>query len=130
MKTAKQLKISNGVYEALIKVFGMLDAGEIPEKGFNMALWLETNGRGKTTCGCIGGWAESCGEIIALGDSPFGLINLCFPSREKVRGGGSWNYSTITREQGARALENYLNTGKAKWTSILAPKTWKNDEDC
>lgn len=126
-KTPADLGISNAEFEALAKVLGMLERGDIPEREFNMARI-----RGKTSCGtvaCICGWAsivsdgrafpmrEMPGErwypISSFSALPKSLRDLFGVDNMKVCFEG-------TRQSAAIALRSYLTTGEPRWAEALA----------
>lgn len=123
--SAKDLGLDEAQKEALVTVLGMMERGEIKHKEsikinylsgqvfsgqFNMRHWNITDECG-TVC-CIGGTAELVGDVklletVASNDR---LYNLCF---------GVPDMEAVTVEQAARALRNYLTTGRPKWKKIL-----------
>ncbi len=131
-QTPADLDIPDIHYEALVKVLGMLERGELrhvvdpslktirglgpwrPIHGpglFNMNWWRTEFGCG-TVC-CIGGTAELVGKFSFredIGNLPRGLNHLLFPGP----GGDS-----ITTEQAAFALRSYLSTGEPHWELAL-----------
>lgn len=130
-QTPAALKISDAEFEALVKVLGMLERGEIehspgiqfdkidkracmPPTGFNIAAFYC-----KTDCGtaaCICGWAEFVGRL-----DPFSLAARRYGNRglmqlfEPSMGG-----ENITPAQAAIALRSYLSTGEARWSEALS----------
>lgn len=135
-KTPADLGIQDKWFEALLKLLGMLERGELrhtstvklkplcddrvrPEVGlFNMNRWSVAFECG-TVC-CLGGTAEAIGGF-RFGRMPEKLVHLFHPGQEshKVlhRAGG---YETITMEQAAIALRNYLSSGEPRWEEALA----------
>ncbi len=123
-KTAADLGISDKEFEALRKVLGMFERGEITPEHFDMGNWK---------CGttyCIGGWAE---KIAGESCQSFDKISRTFSVRErhpelvgldrlffpKARYGDGGAYDA-TPEQGAFALRNYLTHGEPRWAEALA----------
>lgn len=121
-KTAADLCITDPELEALIKVLGMLERGDLShdggqfdsDHGFNMGLSWE----GKTGCGtvaCIGGWCE-----IVMGVKPTTHLY------RYIQGGPLydlyWSHVDmgITTDQAAIALRSYLTTGEPNWAEALA----------
>lgn len=124
-QTPAALGISGVEFEALVKVMGMLERGELkhcgggnPETqkikmGFSMSTAQCDTACG--TAGCIGGWAASVmgiNPIVYVHDNDHcpGLYSLY------------WGYprSNVTPEQGAIALRNYLTHGEPRWAEALA----------
>lgn len=128
--TPTALKISDAEFEALVKVLGMLERGDLIQhgawvsnedgwgfrptipNGFNMSCSGE-----RTHCGtvaCIGGWVAILTgrghEFVngMPGDHP--LYKLCWSNTD----------STTTTEQAAIALRSYLTTGDPCWADALA----------
>jgi hypothetical protein len=135
-KTPADLKIEDRWFEALVKLLGMLERGELrhtptsqikplcdervrPEVGlFNMNRWSV-----KFQCGtvcCLGGTAEAIGGF-RFSAMPEALTHLFHPGHDGWsilhRIGG---YETITTEQAAIALRNYLTFGEPRWAEALA----------
>lgn len=65
------------------------------------------------TVACIGGTAEMVGDV-SFSKYTLELMKLFFPNRWLLL-----TMSTITVEQAAQALRNYLTTGTPDWESIL-----------
>jgi hypothetical protein len=119
--TAVDLDITDAELDALIKVLGMLERGELvnadPDakipNGFNMG---EHGREGCGTVACIGGW---CASI--MGVPMFGYVESHIekgrPLHELY-----WDRisSDITPQQAALALRSYLTTGEANWAEALA----------
>lgn len=107
------------IEEALALVADKLERGELRHKRlvnggergewFNMGHWdTETENCG-TVC-CIGGWAERLSGIDLLGGIRSDeLEELFFPWIDVPL------LIDITPEQAARAIRNYLRTGRANW---------------
>jgi hypothetical protein len=130
-KTPTDLGISDAEFEALVKVLGMLERGEIKEApedaGFECVFDLEEEPkffRMRTTnavaeCGatcCILGFAwfvSGTKELFRGCTSRLHSANeLFFPSRD-----AAWSGKP---EQGAIALRNYLTSGEPRWAEALA----------
>lgn len=117
-QTPTALGISDVEFEALVKVLGMLERGEIPEQQFHMD-------RVQHTCGtpsCICGWANhiSNGAAFPLTgifqDAPNWdsfSENLLTLFSYGPRNPG-WVDSASTA-QAAIALHNYLTHGEPRW---------------
>lgn len=135
-KTAADLSISDVELDALIKVLGMLERGEIPfatcpenlsgfrphGEGFNMGPYLKEGECG--TVACIAGWAH-----VVSGRRAFEWVEtLCPPNTvtddlHELFHVDSITYRkrlTIKPPQAARALRSYLATGKPNWAQALA----------
>jgi hypothetical protein len=122
-RTAKELGLSEVEVEALIRVLGMLERGDIAREEFHM-------GRFRYDCltpACICGWAYHISDGRAFGElsSNYGpmilfrrfsesIIDL-FRLRAKRGSGGD-----ITPAQAAIALRNYLTHGEPRWAEALA----------
>lgn len=131
--TPAELKIEDGDFEALLKVLGMLERGELPwhastssKEGFNMDRWPSAGHSARIdehrgSVGCIGYWAEKLGARKELSSRAIytELYGLFFP---KVDNKNYMPYKDIQPEHAAQALQNYLNTGKADWDAVLAHK--------
>lgn len=140
-KTAEELGIEQKHLDALVKVLGLLERGELKHTNweeartgtgqlkftghFNMNAWAANAECG--TIACIGGTAELIGGFcfeVDLLNTASGraktekLYSLFYPSRE----GGDYFYEDITTEQAATALRNYLTTGQPKWSEIIEPR--------
>lgn len=130
MKSAIALAINENEYQALIRILDGLKSGKFvhgrdrdgERPGFNMGSFH------CGTAGCIGGWVgvlisggflggkamemmEGCVHVYAANQSP-GLYDLFYPTVET-------NYSNITIDDAALAIENFLNTGEPNWRVIL-----------
>lgn len=123
-KSAAELQISEAEQDALIKVLGMLERGEIDAEHFNMDSYLNECG----TVGCIAGWAylvsneaafpevsRDCPKSPARGQHALMKLFRCGlgdlfarPSRK------------TSPDQAAIALRSYLTTGEANWAEALA----------
>jgi len=126
--TADQLNLTARQHDALIKVLGMLERGELKHgpyhlskaKIFNMGTWWIEGGC--STAGCIGGWANHiAGSVLFNGIRNYNapLRCLLYPGAEPECEDSNIRYSSITTEEAAQALSNYLTTGKADWRSVL-----------
>lgn len=123
------LGLSDKEFEALVKVLGMFERGEVVHwsghwdgkpcqipNAFNMRLW---------SCGtahCIGGWAGTIiGErtLQEKTSSRFtdGLSLLFYPRTNYLN--FPMNHE-ITVDQAASALRNYLTTGQPNWDEATA----------
>lgn len=115
-KPAVDLGISDDALEALIKVLGMLERGEIGADKFNM-MFIGNPECG--TPGCLLGWVrytdiDSHHELVdrtTSKDYDVALSTLFYTRY-------SANYN-ITPEQGAFALRSYLTTGSPNWEEAL-----------
>lgn len=126
-KTADDLGISKVEQEALIKVLGMLERGDLIDvsfgtecdNGFNMG----TSGEGCGTPACIGGWAANL-----MGISQLDYLNRYSYSksyRNPALYELFWNETaceTAKAADAATALRSYLTTGEARWDLVLCPQ--------
>jgi hypothetical protein len=134
---AKKLNLTPKVRTAAIKVLRMMESGQIIDKDeeppplgqgcrFDMSLILSRSGRGNEcgSVGCLAGWIAH-----VLSQSPTKAIELYRTLRYKsdeldrlvhaeAENGITWIYSAKTKH-GARALRNYLTTGKANWRKAM-----------
>ena len=125
-KTAEELGMEKGAYEAHLKVLKLLEQGEVTHisvfgkrawgleepisNGFNMApVWIEDS---CGTVGCLLGWAHYFGAskvnaFMTSGTSEqrTAYNRLTMPTRADSR----------TVDEAAHALRTYLVTGKADW---------------
>lgn len=125
--SATDLGISDVERDALIKVLGMLERGELVHRGtdlvaghngFNMG-WAGS----RTDCGtlaCIGGWVAILRKGHPDPTYVYGSVNgplhgLYWPRH--LRG---LRLSEITAEHAAHALSNFLTAGKPRWHEVLA----------
>lgn len=109
-KTPADLEISDDEFDALAKVLGMLEREEIRRDDFDMD-WPDGCG---APC-CILGHARRLGAFRDewLGGMPAAHCALFAPVT-RVR------YSTITPDQAAIALRNFLTHGEPRWQEALA----------
>lgn len=125
-KSAKDLKLRQEVYDALVKVYWMLADGVIPKRLFFMGTVgsPEINAKGKPcgSAGCIMGWCNAVTPGViepSSYDSSKGLVGptelntLCFHP-DAI---GGWEGAS--KEQATKALHNYLTTGRANWREVL-----------
>jgi hypothetical protein len=129
-KTAAELEISEKEKSALVKTLVLLETGKLKHTKpkfprdysvdtefsglFNMSDWFYPSKCG--TVACIGGTAELVGNMRFEHDMSNAGLSALFYMDD-----GSTNYpmEDVTTEQAARALRNYLTTGKPDWRSIL-----------
>lgn len=135
-KTPTALGISDIEFEALVKVLGMLERGDIrystkgnysegPKSklaGFNMWSFYADHACG--TIGCICGWAEDVGGLppysLVLKHTRTGKcagLDSLFQGEQVVFDYGS---ARITPAQAAIALRNFLTHGEPRWAEALA----------
>lgn len=134
-KTAADLGIKDIELDALIKVLGMLERGELRHEyrvnefrslnanhktvpaAFNMVKFYGVADCG-TVC-CICGWAEFVGSL-----PPASLVKRRLTNHELDRlfdpTGSVADPYAITPAQAAIALRSYLTTGDANWAEALA----------
>lgn len=124
LKSPADLKITKQGHAALIQVLGMLERGElifVPKgarripNGFNMqTIWDEEE---CGSVGCIKGWCQQVAQDEKLFGGELGLgpraLNELFMYCDCRRG-------TVTVDQAACALRNYLALGEACWDEVLA----------
>lgn len=118
-KSAGDLGIEEHVRSALAKVLVLLETEAILREQFMMDFWPVFG----TPCwsgGCIGAWAEKVGGFEIenadfLHEDRSDLYNLFFLDE---RDGARSPYKA-TPAEGARALRNYLTTGKASWPDVM-----------
>lgn len=133
-KTPADLRLTDLEFEALVKVLGMLERGELkhgdfkrrePGDWFNMKSYGLTDKCG--TIGCIAGWARVVSNGVAFpwaeSDTANPLYN--FTAKKNLRTlfipslmASCWD--KITPAQAAIALRNYLTHGEARWAEALA----------
>lgn len=128
-KTPSELGISDAEFDALYKVLGMLERGELVHhqyrsssekreliKGFNMAGWPCPGTKDECgTVGCIGGWAEVIGQLHFTPNSFKRLHPLFYPKPRSTS-----LYGNITPAQAAIALRSYLTSGDPCWDEALS----------
>lgn len=119
-KTAKELKISQAKYDALVKVYWMFVEEKIPEHLFDMGRIGDPQlSKKEEPCGapgCILGWCQAVDLEAFLPGSTTdyigtGLHFLFFS--------GMACMSNPSRTQAAQAIHNFLTTGSAKWREVL-----------
>lgn len=121
--SAADLKISEKLYDALVKVYWMLTDDIIPDEMFNMmsigAPRLDAKGHACGTPGCILGWAHAVEPALLSGrrgsyDSG-NVARLFYPTAC----GPAGDAIQADRAHAVRALHNYLTTGKANWREVM-----------
>lgn len=117
---AAELELSEVEKEALIKVLGMLERGEIRDTNFSMNIFLRED-EGCGTIGCLAGWANSVSNGLAFptlaGLSP--KVNSLFWNSVP---GVIWSIMAMRRptvEEGAQVLRTFLTTGEVTWPAVL-----------
>lgn len=125
--SAKELGLSEEMHGALVKLLGMFERGEIPKEKFTMwSVGKPTTDPECGTAGCILGWASGLLGVNALPHdkwlewyemhkTDWQSNRLFYPSFD----GSMLGYHANTT-QAARALRNYLSTGKPKWLEVMA----------
>jgi hypothetical protein len=131
--TANELRISDELHAALIKVLGMFERGEMEfaeyndgflsnvRTGFNLAVgWAHTE---CGTVGCYAGWASifmgvDYSDALTNYITTPGIANLFFGGCHTKR--PKFALSTVNIEQATHALRNYLITGDPRWKEVLA----------
>ena len=129
-KTPADLGIEDVEFDALVKVLGALERGDLKfvnaearavGDAFNMGPYLSVESCG--TVGCIAGWAHILSgckafswvrvpSLIEIGPDLFELFHVSGVMPE-VR-------VNIQPAQAAIALRNYLTTGRPNWEEALA----------
>lgn len=125
-KSAKELDLGQDELDAHVKVLGMLERGELRHRNgsldragdrFDMGVIAIKHCCG--TVGCIGGWvAMTMGFNEEAADYYVDMTSgsqrrLYYPDGRLV------GYESITVDQAARALRNYLTTGEPLWEEVL-----------
>jgi hypothetical protein len=119
-KTAKELRISTKLYNALVQVYWMLKDGKIPDELFTMSniCGPRISGEGKPcgSAGCILGWVQAVEPKLGGVDYDYGAPHyLFFPEVSGSAGGAI----VAGRDRAIRALHNYLTTGRADWRGVM-----------
>lgn len=121
-KTAADLGIKDVELDALIKVLGMLERGEIDESHFNMNdIWCNS-------VGCIWGWARHVSHQTAFNRRLF-ATETGTDHGALARLFANFGESELMRRvrrmaqphHAALAIRSYLTTGEANWAEALAP---------
>lgn len=111
--SAVALNITDEQHDALVKTLVFFETGQVPDGRFHMDTW-----RAPHPCGtimCLGGWAEFLVQktLFYSVARPVGLHRLFYPKKYSA-------FSVKDPAVGARALRNYLTTGNARWSEVLA----------
>jgi len=122
-KTAKELGLADVELEALVKVLGMLERGEIVREEFHMGHFRHEC----RTPACMCGWAHhisagkafpeltcSLGPMILYRRFSGALVELFRLTAARGSGG------EITPAQAAIALRNFLTHGEPRWAEAMA----------
>lgn len=128
-KSSTDLGISDAELDALIKVLGMFERGEVVATDQNMP--KVANGfamsmvERKTDCGtarCILGWCRALAGYKGRDDRLFKVTDNRVPpgALKLFMYGDNRRLGRITTEQAATALRSYLSTGEPSWTEALA----------
>lgn len=145
--SAENLRIAEHTRDALIWVLGMLEAGELEQwKGmtagnkFDMGTAARRTGCG--TAGCIAGWASihmqgikpnAAGIYIMTEEQADIASDFCADAHGDLArlfyamdltGRNSFSLDEVRPDQAAKALRNYLTTGRPSWG--LIPKETAN----
>lgn len=133
--TSTALGITDAEFEALVKVMGMLERGEIKympaswrdsplhtdpivPQFFNMALIVTENDCG-TAC-CILGWARHIvGDRSLFRDGLSQSLNDLFRMGQTSDGYVGKFSEEMLPSEAAIALRNYLTTGEARWAEAV-----------
>lgn len=125
-KTAADLDISKAEVDALIKVLGMLERGELEHhpsnqpdtpNGFNMGHWGAQTDCG--SIGCIKGWAQFSGLHVFWFVERYSPVEGLF----QVDNIHLRPWTEITASEAACALRNFLTLGEARWAEVLSHST-------
>lgn len=112
--TPAELGLDDAEFRALVKVLGMLERKEIPEKKFDMDIV------GKPDCGtpgCILGWAATVGftgRLLARLQGNEKVVKLFLPGQDDCFEAYQSNTS-----QAALALRSFLTTGEPRWAQAM-----------
>lgn len=126
-KTPAKLRITDAEFEALTRVLGMLERGELVDatcqtrsgepdiipNGFCMH-WSGT----QTDCGtvgCIGGWVA-----VLMGVNMNDYVNTKFSPNLRELYWFSAAYNKATVATAAIAVRNYLTHGEPRWAEALS----------
>ncbi len=123
-KSAKELKISQAKYDALVKVYWLLVDEVIPERLFNMSTIGSPALKKEKPCGtagCILGWCH------AVDSTAFSKYSDSWSNDYRWTGLHDLFYSscaidrceTPSPAQAAQAIHNFLTTGRADWRGVL-----------
>jgi hypothetical protein len=127
-KTAKELRLSNKQHAALIDVLSLLDDGvlkhvpittEFVIGGFNMC---DYTGDWCDSIHCIAGWADHLHGTRFEKQMRSGRANHALLQLFTVDSYDPDFMETITVEEAATALRNYLTLGKPEWEQVLKPR--------
>lgn len=139
-KTPADLGITNAEFDALAKVLGMLERGELPHDKFNYSgiVGDKFNMFGicaKRECGtvaCILGWARIVGrDEDMFQNAVWGDITEQLPEVQRLfliqdipvlrmMDRLKRRIASVTDAEAAIALRGYLTTGDANWEEVLA----------
>lgn len=121
---ATELEIAESELQALIKVLGLLERGELTHtpcsdqiKGECFSMNMT---HAKTDCGtahCIGGWVATITNVDPskyVYSNQFGKIGKLYFPWGQVEG-----WSQITTEQAASALRSFLTHGDPRWKEAM-----------
>jgi hypothetical protein len=125
LKTAADLGISETEFDALAKVLGMLERGEVKhvpagtrgDDGFNMTYYGHCG-----TTQCIAGWADAIADTRLCGKHAYELPEQL----DVLLWGPGYSINTditnndVSVDQAAIALRNYLTHGEPRWAEALA----------
>ncbi len=131
-KTPADLDLTEVEFDALAKVLGMLERGDLTYAQFaegdtfNMGFWQSVEKCG--TIGCICGWANhvSGGRAFrGVGGTGYrghneSLRDLFIPFRDPNGEIANAKLRRVTMAQAATALRSYLTSGDARWDEAMA----------
>lgn len=121
-KTARQLRIKQKEYNALVKVLYMLEGGELvdtravspnskpPKNGFNMGVeHLEIR---CGTVACIGGWMA---VFMNEDDPTYYVVKFLIEDSSSPLKQLFWANTTAKSAKAARTIRHFLRTGDVDW---------------
>ena len=122
------LGITDEEQDALVRVLGMLERGEIPERLFDMGTPGNPQDWTEYDCGspcCVVGWARYVARdriFCRVHDASLGLRRLFAMWLDYDENFGALGVSpyAATTAQAALALRSYLTTGEPRWDEALA----------
>lgn len=118
-KTATDLGITDAELDALIKVLGMLERGELQQydyAGGSGLFDMTSKGSGCGTPACIGGWVAAL-----MGKNQLSYVNS-HRFEQKPLHDLYWNMEAVFHgkaQHAAYAIRSYLTTGEANWAEAL-----------
>jgi hypothetical protein len=124
-KSADELGLREVEHEALIRVLGLLERGELDDRKFNMKVLWVTDDQECGSRGCLCGWAYSVSGGLAFPEVGTGRhtdrVEMTMRMTDELRD-LFWMRRPVlfckgaTIERTAEVLRDYLTTGKSTWT--------------